>query len=231
MVSKSSYGKAVTDRSDVTWEEMEFLIGKESNMTVNSLLLMFLAGLISAFGISTNALHILIGAMLIAPGFEPLTRISLGLVAKGSAFKRGMIHTVIGYAALFTGAVCAALILSLLGEEIIYAETSFFPEGVFVPYWTSIKSTSLIISTAAGLTGALLIVCDRSVLTGGVMIALALIPSMSIAGMATVNGDANTMAAAFMRWSVEALIVIVCSALIFFWKRMTMIKRDFMLKA
>ncbi|MBM3492617.1 MAG: hypothetical protein FJX68_19690 [Alphaproteobacteria bacterium] len=48
---------------------MELVIGKNSNMTGNALLVMLAAGVLAAIGIATNALHIVIGAMLIAPGY------------------------------------------------------------------------------------------------------------------------------------------------------------------
>ena len=90
----------VRDTSESTWEEMELLIGKESNMTINALLLMGISGILAALGLATNALHIVIGVMAIAPGFEPIVRISLGTVAKSRASWRGAIDTLQGYGML-----------------------------------------------------------------------------------------------------------------------------------
>src|SRR5690606_12749644 len=81
----------VRDTSESTWEEMELLIGKESNMTINALLLMGISGILAALGLATKAVHFVIGAMAIAPGFEPIVRISLGTVAKSRASCEGQL--------------------------------------------------------------------------------------------------------------------------------------------
>jgi uncharacterized membrane protein len=78
MVSSTSADDIARDSSEAIWEEMDSVIAKNSNMTVNATLIMVIAGVIATIGIATNALHIVLGAMLIAPGFQPIVRIALG---------------------------------------------------------------------------------------------------------------------------------------------------------
>jgi hypothetical protein len=52
----------------------------DTNLGVNYLSLMALAGAIAAAGLWTGMLHIIVGAMVIAPAFEPLMRIPFGLI-------------------------------------------------------------------------------------------------------------------------------------------------------
>jgi uncharacterized membrane protein len=57
-----------------------------------------------------------------------------------------------------------------------------------------------------------------SVLTTGVMIALALIPSLAIFGMAAALGEGGLAARAFARWALDAAIVIVFGGGVFWLK-------------
>ena len=136
------------DSSEAIWEEMELTIGLESNMTANGLLLMTASGILAAIGIGVGALDLVIGAMIIGPGFEPICRVSLGLVA-----------------------------------------------------------------------------ANRSLLTSGVMIALALVPAAAVLGMSLALGDTGTAAGALVRWAVDVGGVLLLSALVFAVKRATILQR------
>jgi hypothetical protein len=46
---------------------MELVVAKNSNMTVDALAIMMISGVLAAIGIATNALHLVIGAMLGPP--------------------------------------------------------------------------------------------------------------------------------------------------------------------
>lgn len=59
-----------------TWEELELSIGEDSTMTLDRTIVMFSAGI----GLLTGALHVVIGAMVIAPGFQPFARFVLGVI-------------------------------------------------------------------------------------------------------------------------------------------------------
>lgn len=207
------------DSSEATWEEMELTIARESNMTVNGLLLMASAGVIAVVGISTDALHLVVGAMVIAPGFEPISRIALGVVARGNAWRRGLADTAKGYLVLALAAWVTAVTLRAIGIPPLGGETAYLPVGVLTSYWSSITAPGLLVSTVAGATGGLLIAANRSILTAGVMIALALIPTAALASMALSVGDFALFGKALLRWFIEVLIVGLASAVVFAWKR------------
>ncbi len=67
------------ESNETIWEEMAFLLRREANPSANYLALMALSGGVAAVGLWTDTLHIVVGAMVIAPGFEPLLRIPFGL--------------------------------------------------------------------------------------------------------------------------------------------------------
>lgn len=223
---QSSVSEAIArDSSEATWEEIELVIGKESNMTVNTLLVMFVSGVIATIGIATNALHLVIGAMLIAPGFLPMVRLSLGIVGESAAWRRGLFDILKGYAALAVGAALATLLLISLGKEPLNGEPSYLPAGTLISYWTSITAPSVVVSLVSGVVGTILVATGRSVLTAGVMVALALVPSAAITAMGAVAGDLNTAIGGASRWAGDVGVVTVTSLLVFAWKRATVHRR------
>jgi hypothetical protein len=230
VVSSSSASAISADVSDATWEEMEVVIGKNSNVTGSAAVVMAIAGALATIGIATNALHIVIGAMLIAPGFQPIVRIALGLVGRGRAWRHGAADLGRGYLSLAAGAVAAALMLRLIGESAIgTTESSYLPAGVLVSYWTTITLPSLMVTTVAGTAGALLVATNRAVLTAGVMVALALVPGATIAVTAAMEGELDMAARAAMRWVIEVGLVLLTSALVLQWKQHRFHRRSMML--
>jgi uncharacterized membrane protein len=226
LVDASMATAIARDTSEATWEEMELFIGKESNMTVSAVMVMFISGIIATVGIATNALHLVLGAMMIAPGFLPIVRISLGIVARSAAWRRGVTDIFKAYVALSVGAALAALLLDLLGHPPLGAEASYLPAGTLISYWTTLTPLSLIASTVSGVAGAVLLATGRSVLTAGVMVALALVPGAAITGMGAVAGDFAVAAGGLLRWATDVAIVMVTALLVFVWKRTTVHKRS-----
>ncbi len=229
IVSSSSAVGIVHDVSEATWEEMEVVIGKNSNMTVSALLVMAISGVLATIGIATNALHIVIGAMLIAPGFQPIVRIALGIVGKGESWRRGITHTFQGYLALAAGAAAAALLLQVLGKSALGSEASYLPAGVLISYWTTISVSSVVVACIAGAAGALLIATNRAILTAGVMVALALVPGAAIAALATTSGEFEIAAIGALRWLMEVGLVLLTSILVLAWKQSRVHRRSMLL--
>lgn len=166
-------------------------------------------------------MHLVIGAMVVAPGFEPLTRMALGIVAGScGAARRGVIDTARGYAALILGAAAAGLVLRAAGEASPGGDSSYLQPETLISYWTHPTLQSLLVSAAASVAGAVLIAAHRTVLTAGVMIALALVPSATIIGMAVVWARMDLVARGAGRWLIEMALVVVLSAVVLLWKRL-----------
>jgi hypothetical protein len=216
------------DSTDVPWEEMEFSMARESNMTLNALFVMFAAGVIAAEGTATGALHLVIGAMVIAPGFEPIVRVGLGLISRSPAWKHGLRDFGAAYLALLAGGAAGGLLLMATGRSIPLAEGTYLQPGSLLTYWTTVSAPSVMVSLLAGGVGAVLIANNRSILTAGVMIALALIPSIAIAGMGLVAADFTTVGSAVARWAVDVGLAILMSLVVFAIKRRTVQRRPMM---
>jgi hypothetical protein len=226
----SSHAKHLSEDShEASWEEMEIVSAEESSMSQNMMAMMLLSGFLAGIGIGTNALHLVIGAMVLAPGFIPFVRISLGLVHGSKALSRGLQDVFKGYGALAIGAALATAYFLAKGENPLTGEASYLPKAVLSSYWTNITVASLLASAAASIAGTILISTNRSILSGGVMIALALVPSFTLIIMAGLTGETNTALQAVQRFLIDVGLVVGLSTLVLTLKRSLVHKRKLIL--
>jgi hypothetical protein len=218
-VVASTTDQIPVDSSASSWEEMELTLMKESHLTADVAFLMFVAGFAAAAGVITGAVHVVIGAMVIAPGFEPFVRIALGGLTHSGAWRRGLFSTAVGYLVLVVGAACAAWLLAATGQSLLSGPGTYHATQPLVDYWTTFSTASVVVSALAAIAGALLVVSHRSVLTAGVMIALALVPAAALIPVALIGGDATRAGWAALRWSTEAALVLGAGWGVLAWKR------------
>ena len=218
VVSPADVAGIVHDTDDSTWEEIEATIARETNMTINTLILMFASGVFAVAALATNVLHYMLAAMVIAPGFLPIVRVALGVVARSRAWRRGLGDVGAGYLALIVGAAVATLVLRGAGIDVFGGKASYLPERVLLDYWSTLDLPALIVSTAGGVTGAVLLYTERSILTLGVMIALALVPSAAMIGMGLAGGRLDIAAQGLLRWAIDVVIVLIAALAVFRWK-------------
>jgi len=226
-VISSKYGEQMAnDSSESSWEEMEFAIAKESNATANAMALTLVSGFIATIGIAQNALHIVIAAMVITPGFMPFVRMGLGIVAKSRSFRRGLISAFKLYVFFLIGAIAASALLLKLGTNPVGQGSSYLSNFALVTYWRNITIESLMISSAASIAGVLLIATRRSVLTSGVMIALALVPSAAILAIGMTVLDFNLAMRGLARFLIEVALILSASILVLYYKKFRIHKRN-----
>ncbi|WP_119154483.1 DUF389 domain-containing protein [Caldimonas tepidiphila] len=208
------------DSSEATWEEIDFMIVAESHMSANSLVNMACSGALASIGLLTDSLHVVIAAMVVAPGFEPLSRMGLGLGCGGHGLRRGLADVLKGYLALLAGALLAPLLMLAMDMlQLPMSGSAYLAQGSLLSYWVSISASSILVSLLAGVVGAIVLATHRSVLTAGVMIALALVPAAAMVSLGLVLGDPYLSAQGAKRWLLDALLVILTSGLVFGWKR------------
>lgn len=229
--TKSAYGLE-RDNNEASWEEMEMIVSNDSNTSVNTLFIMFLAGMLAAIGIATNSLHIVIGGMLVAPGFMPITRVALGFVGRNKGWYYGVFDFLKGYLVMIIAAALTAILLKVLGYEPLAGQASYFEltNKALTGYWTTVTTTSVLASAAASAAGALLVATKKSVYTSGVMIGLALVPTATIVGMGIVTGEYTLAQKAFIRFLLDVGLVFIFSLAVFMWIRHYYHKRDFSLQ-
>ncbi|MDQ3708650.1 MAG: DUF389 domain-containing protein, partial [Actinomycetota bacterium] len=97
--------------------------------------------------------------------------------------------------------------------------TSYLPPDSLITYWSTTSWSGVAVAVVTGAGGALLVVLNRSVLTAGVMIALALVPSWSLAVAALVARDVRLAGSAMFRWVLGAVLVVAASLVVLAVKR------------
>ena len=215
------------DINEGSWEEMEMTISNDSNTSINTLLIMIVSGSLATIGVAMNSLHIVIGGMLVAPGFMPITRVALGLVSRHKAWYYGSRDFLKGYLTLFLGATLTALLLKAMGYNLLPGSSSYYvPDQKLIYYWSTITMPSLLASAVASIAGALLVSTRKSVFTSGVMIGLALVPTMAIVGMGIIEGNYELAGRAFIRFALDVGLVLIFSFAVFLWVRLYYHKRD-----
>lgn len=211
LVSRPHQREIDEETNETTWNEMASLLRSDTNNSQNYLATMFLAGAISAVGLWTDTLHVIVASMVIASAFEPVVRISFGIVAgPRSLVSSGIASTVAGYALLALGGASALLILRSMDPS----AASELASRRWVQYWTHVPATGVLVAIFAGAAGTFIVIGQRSVLSTGVMIALALIPSMSIAGMGLASGDLPLAGQGLLRWAANAGVILAVSGMV-----------------
>lgn len=208
--------KVNRESNETVWDEMAFLLRNDTNPTFNYMLAMAMAGAVAAGGLWTDTLHLIVGAMIIAPAFEPLARIPFALVTGARRLiASGLASILLGNLMLVLGAGFCTFLLEVLGSRPVIA----LPDQQWVAYWSSFTFGGVLISAFGAVAGAVVIGGQRAVLTTGVMITLALIPSMALVGVGVATGDLALAGLGFLRWAADAVLVLLLSAAIFEAKR------------
>lgn len=223
LVVPAREGGIFGEGNEAAWEEMGALLRSNTNLTTNYLFLMALAGGIAAAGLLTDTLHIVVGAMLLTPGFEPMVRIVFGLLGMQSASARaGIKSTVGGYTALAAGAAAITLLFDASG----LGQPEDVAQLFWVSYWSSNTWTALIVALLAGVAGGVVVSTRQALFATGAMVALAVVPSAALFGIGLASGDLGLASSAAGRWAVEFGCVVLGSGAVLGLKRHLLHRRD-----
>ncbi|HSK23874.1 MAG TPA: DUF389 domain-containing protein [Egicoccus sp.] len=215
-----AFRRLTRETGATTWEELELSMSEDSTMTRDRTLVMLLAGVIAGVGIIADQLHTVVGAMIIAPGFQPFARVVLGLVTRSSAWRGGLVDVARAYGALLIGAALAALLGMAFGTDALDAGgDSYLGDAVLLEFWTTVSWTGVVVGAAGAVCGGILVSLNRTVLTAGVMVALALVPTAALVPMAFIAGDPGLAGRAAGRFGVEVALVLAGITLMFTVKR------------
>lgn len=213
------------DFDEAIWEEMETGLRHQGRVTWNFVLLMALGGAISAVGLVSDPTPQAIAfaaSGIVAPGFEPLAKIPLGIVLKRRRVAlRGLIASFVGYAVLIASAGLTTWIL-LQTNSIELAELVENPEIKNIAHP---KLKELIVSGAGALAGVIIISAYRRSVLAGALIALILIPAAASAGAGIAAGDWKIVGNGFERLSFDVLFVVAAGLLVFWLKQILVHKR------
>ena len=205
--------KEVADESSETvWEEIAGTFQAQADLSLNFAMMMLFSGGVAAVGFWSNQAALLYASQLLAPHFESLLRIPFGLVSGTvGGVQRGLLATVFGYFLLAVGAALTWLLLRAVDPS---TAASLSSRHVLVSQFSVVNASLLVVCLSAAVAGAFIMTTQRSILLSGVYLALPLVPSISLAAIALVNGDAPVVWPALRVWLVAVLAVLVAGALV-----------------
>jgi hypothetical protein len=214
------------DIDEELWEEMETGLRHQSHLTVNFLLLMATGGAISSAGLVSDPVPqatAWIAASVIAPAFEPISKIPLGMVLRNrDVMKRGLISLAVGYLVLMLASALMFLVLRWAGE----ASVQDLVGNIETQRILTVTWRSTLVSACAALAGITISAAYREFTIAGPVIALVLIPTAATVGAGLVGGQYAMAYAALVRLGLDALLIIVLSALFIFWKQKRVHRRS-----
>ncbi|MEZ5373376.1 MAG: DUF389 domain-containing protein [Microthrixaceae bacterium] len=173
---------ASAKRRQSVYDHTFFEGGEATARTGRYVLMMFLASVISAVGVLTDSTAVVVGAMLIAPLIGPMMGMGLSL-AMGwpTRLSRSALHVASGVGIALGTAWVSAAILAVNVD--VVANTQ-------VASRASPTITDLLVAVAAGAAGAFALSrSDVSSALPGVAVAIALVPPLSVVGVAAQAGE------------------------------------------
>ncbi len=178
---------------------------EEGRLSGTFVMLLILSTLIAAFGLFINSSSVIIGAMLLAPLMQPIVSLSMGVLRQDSSMQINAAKTIgvgIGVVLSMSAFVAFAIPLQRLTEEMagrlsptILDLFVAIVSGVAAAY---VKNNEKILSSLAG-----------------VAIAVALVPPLSVAGIAIGWWDWHMFGAAFLLFATNLAGIVLSAALTF----------------
>ena len=186
-------------------------VAKQAELTASYLVFMATSGVLAAVALLTNSVPILIGSMVIAPALPPLGLVSLAIVAKKQKLAlKGLITAFLGFLIAMIFAMLTTWILNI--THVIPAETNLINKELLEervkPGWYSV-----IAAVAAGISGAIALVKQKTDTLVGVVAALALVPAIAAAGIAFLSKDSVMGFGGLMLLGINVGFIIVSGVL------------------
>jgi uncharacterized membrane protein len=170
------------DRDEAIWEEMESGLRHQGRITTNYLLLMGLGGIVAAIGLVSEPVPqavAFVASAIIAPGFDAMTKVPLGLVlGHRKLVWEGIKSAVAGYAVLVVLAALTMWALVAAGET----SASELASNSEVQHLAHPKLMELLMAAAGALAGIVILAAFRRSFQAGPLIAMAFIPSAALIG-------------------------------------------------
>jgi uncharacterized hydrophobic protein (TIGR00341 family) len=191
----------------VSREELYNNVAHGSELTPNSVIMIFLATLVAAIGMMENNVAVIIGAMVISPLLGPSQAFALG-TAMGD--RKLMFRALKTSGFMFGFAILLSVVLgifwpnSLMSKEILLR--------------TDVNFAAVALALASGAAGALSLTAGLPSTLVGVMIAVALLPPAVVIGIMLGANNFNLALGATMLLAVNIIAVSLTAQLIFWLK-------------
>lgn len=213
------------DVDEAIWEEMETGLRHQGRVTTNFLMLMALGGAIAAVGLVSDPVPqvtAFVAASIIAPGFEPLVKIPLGLVLRrGNVVRHGVVSTSVGYLVLIGVGALMFLLLQVSGA----VTTDTLVHNPEVERLADPTGLDLVVSTCGAIAGVTMVAAYRRSVIAGPLIAMVLIPAAALVGAALAVGQITLAIAGLERLGIDVALLLVLGMLVIAVKQVTVHRR------
>lgn len=181
-ISPADHKVVDSDQDEAIWEEMAAGLRHQGRITTNYLLLMALGGIISTVGLVAEPVPqavAFIASAIIAPGFDPMTHLPLGLVLRRWRLVRYGIESVLaGYAVLVVAAAATMAVLVAAGET----TAAHLAANSEVMSLIHPSLGALIVAGTGALAGVVTMAAFRRSFQAGPLIATAFIQAAALIG-------------------------------------------------
>jgi Domain of unknown function (DUF389) len=200
--------KVANDVDEALWEEVETDLRHQGKLTTNYIGLMALGGAVAATGFaaeSSSQAISFVAASIIAPGFEPLAAIPIGLaLRRWAVVGRGLQSAAGGYLALILSAALTFLALRVSGvvmveEFIINTEVRNLAEPGL---------REILVSGCGALAGMVMLLSRRHYLIPGALVALLVIEASALIGVSLAAGEPGLMLEGAKRFGLDVLLIV-----------------------
>ena len=195
--------KGIASSREELLSEME----KGSRLDRNFLVLVFLSTIVAAIGLIEDNVAVVIGAMVIAPLLGPNLALALGSALGDRELTWRALKT--GISGVFLAFIVSVLI-GMFWNGPLYSQELMTR--------TSLGLDSLALALASGLAAALSLTTGLSSVLVGVMVAVALLPPTSTAGIMLGHGEYSLAVGAGMLLLANVVCVNLAAKLIFLYK-------------
>lgn len=213
------------DVDEAIWEEAETGLRHQGRVTPNFLALMALGGAIATAGLIAESVPqaiAFVAASIIAPGFEPIAKVPLGLVLRRwNVVRRGLLAAGVGYAVLVLAAALMFLALRV-GGVVSIDEFVANPEVLRIAHPTLAET---LVSACAAVAGVVMVLAYRESVIAGPLIALVLIPAAALIGAALAAGQPALAGEGLERLALDAALIVGLGALVVWIKQVTVHRR------
>jgi Domain of unknown function (DUF389) len=218
-ISDRKYEQALNDDIDeAPWDDVRAQLREHTQPGINFFGLMFLGGLVAACGLvspPTSQALALVASAILAPAFEPLAELSLGVVlGRRDLLWRGARSVVLGYLCVILAGALAMIVLEATSSDV----SGRFITNQHVGDLADPSMTSLLISAAGAVAGALVITAYRLPLLPGPIVAVQIVSAAAMIGMAAAAGKGHVSAQALQRFAIDAVFIFAAGLLVFWLK-------------
>jgi uncharacterized hydrophobic protein (TIGR00341 family) len=166
----------------------------------------FLSSVIAATGLMRDNVAVVIGAMVVAPLLTPMMALAFAVTVGDLEFGHKAVRTIVIGAGL-------SFLLAVLMGWLVPGETTGEILSRTQPHWSD-----LLLALASGAAGALAFTSGVSGSLVGVMVAVALLPPLVVAGMLLGRGEFAGAFGGATLLAINAISVVLAGALSFAWR-------------